>query len=205
MPEGLRAASEFFGRHLDEFPTRADGFVDKSWRVRRYHRHMDWLADLYDAHAGGLYAFLLNLTRSRAESEDILHDLFLKVARDEKRFRCLAQPKSYLFAMAHRAVIDAVRRAETRQRRHEEADPAEFFVPNPDQAFFQAEVAAALAALPIEQRAAVHLKLWEDLTFEQMAEVLGIPANTAASRYRYGLDKLRERLRSTYKELRDGT
>jgi RNA polymerase sigma-70 factor (ECF subfamily) len=166
---------------------------------------MDWLADLYDAQAGGLYAFLLNLTRSRAESEDLLHDLFLKVALDEKRFRTLAQPKSYLFAMAHRAVIDAVRRAETRQRRHEEAEPAEFFLPNPDDAFFQTEVAAALAGLPIEQRSVVHLKLWEELTFDQIAEALDVSANTAASRYRYGLDKLRERLRSTYKELRDGT
>jgi RNA polymerase sigma-70 factor (ECF subfamily) len=166
---------------------------------------MEWLADLYDAHAGALYAFVLNLTRSPAASEDILHDLFLKIARDERRFRTLAQPKSYLFAMAHRAVIDAVRRAETHQRRHEnDAGPAEFFQPNPDQAYFQTEVVEALATLPIEQRAVVHLKLWEDLTFEQIAEALDIPANTAASRYRYAIDKMRGRLRSTYKELRDG-
>jgi len=166
---------------------------------------MDWLADLYDAHAHALYAFVLNLTHSPAGSEDILHDLFLKVAREERRFRALAQPKSYLFAMAHRAVIDSVRRAETRQRRHETADePSALFQPNPDHAFFQAEVAAAMAELPVEQRAVVHLKLWEDLTFEQIGEALGIPANTAASRYRYAVDKLRERLRFTYKELRDG-
>lgn len=166
---------------------------------------MEWLADLYDAHVPALYAFVVNLTRSPAESEDILHDLFLKVARDERRFRALAQPKSYLFAMAHRAVIDGIRRAETRQRRHEnDAGPAPLFQPSPDQAFFQAEVAGALAGLPVEQRAVVHLKLWEDLTFDQIAEMLGIPANTAASRYRYAIDKMRERLRSTYKELRDG-
>jgi RNA polymerase sigma-70 factor (ECF subfamily) len=180
-------------------------FLDKSGVARRYDRHMEWLADLYDAHASALYAFVLNLTRSPAASEDILHDLFLKVARDERRFRTLAQPKSYLFAMAHRAVIDAVRRTETRQRRHETADePAALFQPDPDHAFFQAEVAGAMAELPVEQRAVVHLKLWENLTFEQIAEALDISANTAASRYRYAIDKMRERLRSTYKELRDG-
>ena len=48
----------------------------------------------------------------------------------------------------------------------------------------------------------VHLKLWEGLTFEQIAELLGIPLNTAASRYRYGLDKLRERLRPLYDEIK---
>ena len=165
---------------------------------------MDWLADLYDAHSRPLYGYVLNLTRSPSESEDILHDLFLKVARDERRFRALTEPKSYLFAMAHRAVIDAVRRAETRQRRHETVEPAPLFQPDPDQEFFQAEVASALAQLPIDQRAVVHLKLWEDLTFEQIATTLEISANTAASRYRYGIDKLRDRLRSTYKELSDG-
>jgi len=48
----------------------------------------------------------------------------------------------------------------------------------------------------------VHLKLWENLTFEAIAETLEIPPNTAASRYRYGLDKLRERLRPIYDEIR---
>ena len=61
---------------------------------------------------------------------------------------------------------------------------------------------AALGELPSEQRAVVHLKLWEGLTFEQIAESLGIPMNTAASRYRYGLDKLRQRLRPLYDEIR---
>ncbi len=46
-----------------------------------------------------------------------------------------------------------------------------------------------------------HLKLWEGATFAQIAETLGIPANTAASRYRYAIDKLRERLRPIYEEI----
>jgi len=54
---------------------------------------------------------------------------------------------------------------------------------------------------PEEQRAIVHLKLWEQMTFAQIAESLDIPANTAASRYRYGLDKLQALLRPLYEEL----
>ena len=60
----------------------------------------------------------------------------------------------------------------------------------------------ALAELPADQRAVVHLKLWAGLTFDEIAGTLGIPPNTAASRYRYGIDKLRTRLRPIYKELR---
>jgi RNA polymerase sigma-70 factor (ECF subfamily) len=63
-------------------------------------------------------------------------------------------------------------------------------------------VSEALGDLPPEQRAVIHLKLWEELTFEQIAEALDIPPNTAASRYRYGLDKLRERLRPLYEEIK---
>ena len=60
----------------------------------------------------------------------------------------------------------------------------------------------ALDELPAEQRIVLQLKLWEGLTFEQIADALDIPANTAASRYRYGLDKLRERLRPLYEEIK---
>ena len=60
----------------------------------------------------------------------------------------------------------------------------------------------AAPTLPADQRAVVHLRLWEGLTFEQIAALLEIPLNTAASRYRYGVDKLRERLRPIYDEIR---
>ncbi|HXI51758.1 MAG TPA: sigma factor-like helix-turn-helix DNA-binding protein, partial [Candidatus Saccharimonadales bacterium] len=63
-------------------------------------------------------------------------------------------------------------------------------------------LAEALAELPTEQRAVVHLKLWEGLTFEAIAEALGLPLNTAASRYRYAIDKLRQRLRPFYEEIK---
>ena len=71
-----------------------------------------------------------------------------------------------------------------------------------DERSFRESLSAALTELPAEQRAVVHLKLWEGLTFERIAELLDIPPNTAASRYRYGLDKLRERLRPLYDEIK---
>ena len=55
-------------------------------------------------------------------------------------------------------------------------------------------LAAAVAALPIEQREVIALKIDGDLTFAEIAAVIGISANTAASRYRYALEKLRAAL-----------
>jgi RNA polymerase sigma-70 factor (ECF subfamily) len=51
-----------------------------------------------------------------------------------------------------------------------------------------------LRTLPPEQREVLHLKVYEQMTFAQIATALNIPPNTAASRYRYAMDKLRKAL-----------
>jgi RNA polymerase sigma-70 factor (ECF subfamily) len=73
---------------------------------------------------------------------------------------------------------------------------------DPDQAEMAKRLTQALAGLPLEQRSVAQLKLWDGLTFEEIAEVQGIPLNTAASRYRYALEKLRSELRPLYDELK---
>jgi RNA polymerase sigma-70 factor (ECF subfamily) len=59
------------------------------------------------------------------------------------------------------------------------------------------ELQSALRGLPDEQREVIVLHVWGELSFEEVAEALSIPANTAASRYRYGLSKLREQFQVT--------
>jgi RNA polymerase sigma-70 factor (ECF subfamily) len=113
--------------------------------------------------------------------------------------------RAFLIRLAHNAAIDLIRRRGTRDKTREQfaAENISPFAPtgNPDEQAFRTALAEALAGLPEDQRAVVHLKLWDGLTFEQIADALEIPLNTAASRYRYGLDKLRERLRPLYEEL----
>jgi RNA polymerase sigma-70 factor (ECF subfamily) len=67
---------------------------------------------------------------------------------------------------------------------------------------FRLTIETAMESLPEEQRSVLHLKLWEDLTFSQIGETLEISPQTAASRYRYALDKLRDLLRPVYEERR---
>jgi RNA polymerase sigma-70 factor (ECF subfamily) len=161
---------------------------------------------LYDAHAAALFAFLLNLTRDEADTRDLLQEIFVKLARDAALLAGVREERAFLIRLAHNAAIDLMRRRGTRERTKENF-AAEIFSPfaptsNPDEKVFREELAAALGELPAEQRAVVHLKLWCGLTFEEIAAALAIPPNTAASRYRYGLDKLRDRLRPLYEEIK---
>ena len=161
---------------------------------------------IYDGHAQPLYAFLLNFTRDEADTRDLLQEIFVKIAREPKLLSGIREERAFLIRLAHNAAIDLIRRRGTREKAKENfaAEIISIFAPanDPDEKVFREELAVALGELPEEQRAVVHLKLWEYLTFEQIAETLEIPPNTAASRYRYGLDKMRERLRPLYEEIK---
>jgi RNA polymerase sigma-70 factor (ECF subfamily) len=161
---------------------------------------------LYDEHAQPLYAFLLNFTRDESETHDVLQGIFIKLARNPEVLEGVRDERAFLLRLAHNAAIDLIRRRGTRERTRE-AFVAEIVSPferaaDPDEQTFRAELARALAELPPDQRAVVHLKLWEGRTFEEIGVALAIPQNTAASRYRYGLDKMRQRLRPLYEELK---
>lgn len=161
---------------------------------------------LYDEHAQALFAFLLNFTRDEDDTRDVLQEVFVKLARQPDLLRAARDERAFLIRLAHNAAIDLMRRRSTRARHHEQFG-AEKISPfaaatDPDEAAFRTELSTALGELPPDQRAVVHLKLWEGLTFEQIAEAMEIPLNTAASRYRYGLDKLRDRLRPLYEEIK---
>lgn len=161
---------------------------------------------LYDEHAQALFAFLLNFIRDEDDTRDVLQEVFVKLARQPDLLRAARDERAFLIRLAHNAAIDLMRRRSTRAR-HLEQFGEEKISPfaasaDPDEAAFREELSTALGELPPDQRAVVHLKLWEGLTFERIAGALEIPLNTAASRYRYGLDKLRARLRPIYEEIK---
>jgi len=164
------------------------------------------LERLYDEHAQALFAFLLHFTRNEADTRDLLQELFVKLAQSPGLLEKAREPRAFLLRMSHNLAIDLIRRRGTRQRNYEQLaeEIVTVFAPTPDadERAFRDALSSALDELVPEQRAVVHLKLWEKLTFEQIAELLDIPPNTAASRYRYALDKLRQRLRPLYDEIK---
>jgi RNA polymerase sigma-70 factor, ECF subfamily len=164
------------------------------------------LERLYDEHAQTLFAFLLNFTRNEADTRDLLQELFVKLARRPELLNGVRDERAFLLHLAHNLAIDLTRRRGTRQKNYDQlaTELNSIFAPaaDRDESAFRSALTRAMGELPAEQRAVVQLKLWEGLTFEEIARALDISPNTAASRYRYGLDKLREQLRPLYEEIK---
>ncbi|MBK7878586.1 MAG: sigma-70 family RNA polymerase sigma factor [Planctomycetes bacterium] len=146
----------------------------------------DAFAELYDRHAVRMLAVARAIAGSAADAEDAVHETFLDLYRSRGALASARDERAYLV----RAVRNAALRVRDRRRDEPlERDPAAASSPDRDM-----ELERALATLPAEQREVLALKLDAELTFEQIGAVLAIPANTASSRYRYALEKLRAAL-----------
>lgn len=159
------------------------------------------LERLYDLHAAGLFHYLRGFAGSEGDARDLLKGLFVKLA-GEAPPADLRSERAWLHRMAHNLAIDHLRRM--RHRRVDSSTRGEAMFGetlDPDAAAIASRMEEALGELPVEQRSVFQLKLWEGLTFEEIAEAQGIPLNTAASRYRYALEKMRAQLRPLYDEL----
>lgn len=144
----------------------------------------------YRQHGAALVLFASTITGERSRAQDAVHQVFLKLIANGDLSRA-QDKKAYLFACTRNAVLNERKF----QDRHEplEMDAAWFSPPDTDIAG-ERNLRRALAALPDDQREIVVLHIWGDLTFAQIADLLGINANTSASRYRYALTKLRDEM-----------
>ena len=154
-------------------------------------------AALYDRLAHRLFAAARTMLASTTEAEDVVHDLFVELARMRHRLRGIDDLEGYLFTMLRHAAGRRLRRRSLGSRTldrlgRERADAGGFAVQPPD--LPDEALATAVASLPPSQREVLALKIDGGLTFAEVAAVIGISANTAASRYRYALEKLRAAL-----------
>ena len=99
------------------------------------------------------------------------------------------EPAAYLFRAVRNTALNHMRG----QSREVDLAGAGVWLEGPDGSRETSlALESALRALPAEQREVIVLHIWGQLTFEEAAAVIGIPPNTAASRYRYGLAKLKD-------------
>jgi RNA polymerase sigma-70 factor, ECF subfamily len=149
-------------------------------------------ARLYDQYGRALYATALRITGSREEAEDTVQELFTSLVRSRRHLPGTRNLKGYLFASLRRAAIRVTSTAGPRAAAH---DATAEHASEPDSQRATSDRAGqlerAVAALPTEQREVISLKIDGGLTFAEIAAVLEISPNTAASRYRYALEKLR--------------
>jgi RNA polymerase sigma-70 factor, ECF subfamily len=147
-----------------------------------------------DQHGAALVLLARQWVSSRADAEDIVQEAFVRFWRSRQR---AADPAAYLYACAKHCARDWARGRKRRSRREEAvARPVglPLFAGKLEHDERRTAISAALINLPANQREVLVMKIWGGLSFPQISEALGISANTAASRYRYALVKLREQL-----------
>jgi RNA polymerase sigma-70 factor (ECF subfamily) len=148
-------------------------------------------AAFYDRHAPGMFAVARAMLRARSDAEDAVQETFLNLFQSRASFARAESPRAYAFASLRRAAL------RLHARRRDEPlpeDPGEPDRPRADGAGDDASLLErALARLATEQREVLALKFEGGLTFAEIGAAQGVPANTAASRYRYALQHL-ERL-----------
>jgi len=155
----------------------------------------DSLERIYQQHRQGLYTLALAVTRRPDQAEDAVHEAFVRLCRTARKAD--GDPTAYVFAAVRNAAIDQLRK---RKRQGATvsifAETVSDTSATPFRAAEHTERAAllrdALDELPPAQRDTIVMKIYGGLTFEQIAASFGEPLSTVSSRYRRGLEKLRD-------------
>jgi RNA polymerase sigma-70 factor (ECF subfamily) len=153
----------------------------------------EWVVWL-DQHGPALVLFARQWVTTHADAEDVVQEAFVRFWRSRQR---ATDPTAYLYCCVRHYALDWLRGRKRQSRREQtvarpEAEP--LFAGALEQDERRAAIDAALRTLPADQREVLVMKIWGGLTFSQIALALQIPANTAASRYRYALARLREQM-----------
>src|SRR5512140_871953 len=145
-----------------------------------------------EEHSPKLLLFARQKTRSEADAQDLVQESVMEACSRQSDGR--PPPLPVVLATIHRRAIDLARRQDRRTGREQaamDASPEWWLDTTVERRETQQILQNAMRQLPEIYREVITLKVWGGLTFAETADVLGIPANTAASRYRYGLEELR--------------
>lgn len=149
-------------------------------------KQTDWCESLYQQKAAELIVYGRALGLSHSEAEDVVQETFMALLRLEQRPN---QPDHYCVRTFRNRALNYRRGLWRRLAR--EWESLRWFERAPDESRAERRAMAALSELPQGQREAIVLKIWHNYTFDEIGTLLDISPNTAAGRYRYGLQKLR--------------
>lgn len=152
-----------------------------------------WCKAIYDAKAAELVLYGRALGLGHGEAEDVLQETFAVLLQMTTR---PARAEHYCVRTYRNRALNHRRSLWRRLTREWEAFAGGhlWFEPTPDESREEQQAMCALAKLPPEQREVIVLKIWHGCTFEEIGGLLEISPNTAAGRYRYGLQKIKNEL-----------
>lgn len=162
-------------------------------------------AKLVQTYLPRVFAFTNRLLIDPALAEDASQETFIRAWKNFKKFDAARPFAPWLLAIAHNTALDLLRKKKplsfSEYERPQDTGLAETIPdpePLPDEVFSRKaladEVREALAQLPIRDRELLLLRYEEELSFEEIATLLGMPANTVRSIHRRALARLRSLL-----------
>ena len=154
-----------------------------------------WCEAVYDAKAAELILYGRALGLSHGESEDVLQETFVTLM---SLSGVPAKPEHYTVRCFRNRALNYRRSLWRRLTR--EWESLRWFERTPDESPEERAAMRCLAELPVDQREVIVLKVWHQCTFEEIGGLLEISPNTAAGRYRYGLQKMRFKLEGVLHE-----
>lgn len=156
------------------------------------HDAIELLRAFYAQEHQQLYTYAVSITSNRESAEDAVHQAFQHLLR---RRSLPADLRPYVFRCVRNAAIDAMRR--TRVRRDTIFTESADNEPQAPNSALGEDLAVLLEALGSDERESIVLKIYNDLTFREIAVLRGVPVATAASWYRRGLEKMKTLMTAT--------
>ena len=174
---------------------------DKQLILRFKRGDCDALRQIYDKYKGDLLKLAIFLTGDICQSEDVVQDVFVKLAQSYDRIGIRSNLKNYLIT----CIINRIRTLRRNHQHHKEKERDQpsiriSQVSRPDQWAVLNEqmhqLSDAMTQLSFEQREVISLRFEAGLPFRQIAKIQNKPINTVEGRYRYGMEKLRSLMNS---------
>lgn len=150
---------------------------------------------IWKTYASDLLGYLVSILCSRHDAEDALQDVFVTVAQNRAYVAKARKFKAYLFQIGRNVALNRIKKS--RRRLEREVKASEWLAcdaGDEESVRDTGHVQSALETLPEKQRSVIVLKFFRQKTFQEIGEMLGISENTAGSRYRYGMARLKENI-----------
>jgi RNA polymerase sigma-70 factor (ECF subfamily) len=172
--------------------------------AKELRQGVDALGPLYDLTAPRALRYAQMLTRNRQDAEDALQAALVRIALKPHRLADARHPWAYFLKIVRNEAIGISRRKQPELLVTSVLETWPAVPPAEDAAELRRRIRRAVQNLPPTQSEVVVLKIWEGMTFAEIADVLEQSANTVASRYRYALRKLTQHLQALCDEVRHG-
>lgn len=158
------------------------------------------MQSLYARHSTRVYRFLVRLVRDAGNAEDLMSDVFFDVWQGAARFEGRASVTTWVLSIARFKALSSLRRKRPDALEPEFAEAIEDESDTPEITLQKVSKADALrrclAGLSAEHREVVDLVYYHEQSVEEVAEILGIPANTVKTRLFYARKRLSELLKT---------